>query len=102
MLLCKWDSANINNSRRQNNVSSKLIELKFEDTDSLNDNTQKYKISTSKSTNFLLAKSPYSLLTKNLATDSKYFSDFAANKSDVLSNAFFNKLKRFLIINRCC
>ncbi|CAD1468126.1 unnamed protein product, partial [Heterotrigona itama] len=86
ILLCKWDSENINNSRRQNNVSSKLIELKFEDTDSLNDNKQKYKISTVKSTNSLLAK--------NLATDSKYFSDSAANKLDTLSNAFLNKLKR--------
>lgn len=84
MLLCKLDSENINNSRVQNNVSSKLIELKFEDTDLLNDNN--------------------SLLAKNLANDSKLidFSEYAANKSDILSNAFFNKLKRFLIINRCC
>lgn len=85
------NSRDIYNSKRQ--ISSKQIELKFESTDSFSDNTQKYKISISKS-----SYSPYSLLTKNLPSDSKYFSDSAIDKSDILSNTFLGKLKRFLII----
>lgn len=63
--------------------------------DSCSDKSQKYKLSTSK-----LNYSSYSLLTKNLDTNSKYFSDTADTKSDILPNISLNKLKRFPIIDK--
>ncbi|XP_026672295.1 uncharacterized protein LOC108628503 isoform X2 [Ceratina calcarata] len=86
LLLCKWDSGNIiNHSKKRDNTSSKLIELTFENAESFTDTTQRYG---RHKPNCI----PYPLLSKDLATDSKCFSDSAVKKTT--QNVFLSKLKR--------
>ncbi|XP_053971206.1 uncharacterized protein LOC128872488 isoform X1 [Hylaeus volcanicus] len=88
--LCKWNSEDINDFYdERNNTSSKLLEFKFHNTDSYSDNTQTHEISNSKSN-----CSPRSFVSKNLASDSKYLTDSAANRFDNLPNIYLTKLQR--------
>ena len=90
IVLCKWNSDNINEYYDRKGIGSKLIELKLENTDSFTNNAQTYRMSTSKS-NY----SPDSFAPKNLASDSKYFSDSATNGLGTFPNVYLKRLQRF-------
>ncbi|CAK9829316.1 hypothetical protein ANTRET_LOCUS6677 [Anthophora retusa] len=93
LLLCKWNSENIiQYSKNRNNTSSKLIELNFENADSFSDRIRENKIS-----NFKLNCLPCPSFPDNLATESKYFSDSATNKSENLPNMFRKRSKRSIV-----
>ncbi|XP_076672227.1 uncharacterized protein LOC143371159 [Andrena cerasifolii] len=89
IVLYKWNSDNINEYYDRKGIGSKLIELKLENTDSFTNNAQTYRMSTSKS-NY----SPDSFAPKNLASDSKYFSDSAANGLATFPNVYLKRLQR--------
>lgn len=86
VVLCEWNSDNIDEYYHEGKkTNSKLIELKFENSDSFNDK-QRFDIPTSKS-NY----SPCSLISKTFTSELKYFSNSAATRLHSLSNAYIRE-----------